>query len=100
MNSDDKEDEVLRDVNDLGRKIAKIIDDTIAEIEHHKKTNMDICYVNVDKQPPEVKRLADTSFTDDVREKIAATRLQGETGGVVVMTVVQGSCRLGLSISD
>ena len=50
-------DDMLQQLHKAGQEMAKVVDETISEIEKDNAQETDYVYINTDNNPPEVRRV-------------------------------------------
>jgi len=89
------------EVDELGKKIARIVDETIDEIEKEKTQATDLVYINTDKNPPEVRRVNGPSLSSELWDRISDARDQEscKPDDVTVCTIANQQCTISLAQS-
>jgi len=98
-NEDLLNSKMLEEVDELGKKIAKIVDDTIDEIETAHTQRSDIVYINTDKNPPEVRRVSGPDLSAELWERIEEARASSDSNkdDVTICTIANGRCTVSLA---
>ena len=98
----DLTEEQLASVHEFGGRLAKIVDDTITEIEKEDCQETDAVYICTDNQPPEVRRVKGEQLGDELWNRvIEARRADGaEDNAVTIITVANGQCTVSLCCPD
>tara|TARA_Y100001973_G_C4965710_1_gene217072 strand:- start:181 stop:543 length:363 start_codon:yes stop_codon:yes gene_type:complete len=99
LSADLSNSKMLEEVHELGKKIAKIVDDTIEEIETARAQKTDIVYINTDKNPPEVRRVNGPNLSAELWERIKEARETGDSheDDVTICTIANGRCTVSLA---
>tara|TARA_Y100000748_G_scaffold304222_1_gene312858 strand:- start:5879 stop:6220 length:342 start_codon:yes stop_codon:yes gene_type:complete len=92
-------DDMLQQLHKAGQEMAKIVDDTISEIEKANAQETDYVYINTDNNPPEVRRVKGDSVPE-LWDRVCEARSTSEDAknSVTIVTIADKRVTVGLAI--
>ena len=92
-------DDMLQQLHKAGQEMAKVVDDTISEIEKDDAQESDYVYINTDNNPPEIRRVkGDTVPELWARVCEARSTSKEAKNSVTIVTIADKRVTVGLAI--
>lgn len=92
------DDDMLQKLHKAGQEMARVVDETISEIEKDNARETDYVYINTDNNPPEVRRVKGDTVPElwDRVQEARATSEESKTS-VTVVTIADKRVTVGLA---
>ncbi len=92
-------DDMLQQLHKAGQEMAKVVDETISEIEKDNAQETDYVYINTDNNPPEVRRVQGNTVPE-LWDRVCEARSVSEEAknSVTIVTIADKRVTVGLAI--